>query len=65
MEEFDKRTNPMGKKYYWLTGKFINKDNGQDTDEWALSKKYISIVPVQYDLTAHTVIKELKTWHFE
>ena len=58
------RTNPMGKEYYWLTGELINKDKGQDTDEWALNKKFISIVPVQYDLTAHHVIQELNTWNF-
>jgi len=65
IEKFDKRTNPMGKEYYWLTGEFINKDKGEDTDEWALNKNFISIVPVQYDLTAHHVIQELNTWNFE
>ena len=64
IEEFDKRTNPMGKEYYWLTGELINKDKGEDTDEWALNKKFISIVPVQYDLTAHHVIQELNSWNF-
>lgn len=64
IEKFDKRTNPLGKDYYWLTGEFVNKDKGQDTDEWALEKKFISIVPVQYDLTAHHVIQELNTWDF-
>ena len=64
IEKFDKRTNPMGKEYYWLTGEFINKDKGEDTDEWALNKNFISIVPVQYDLTAHHVIQELNTWDF-
>jgi 5'-nucleotidase len=35
-EEFDKRTNPQGKEYYWLTGKFVNQDKGTDTDETAI-----------------------------
>ena len=65
IEKFDKRTNPMGKEYYWLTGEFINEDKGEDTDESALNKNFISIVPVQYDLTAHHVIQELNTWDFE
>ncbi|MAQ62431.1 MAG: 5'/3'-nucleotidase SurE [Flavobacteriales bacterium] len=64
VEEFDKRTNPMGLDYYWLTGKFINKDKGEDTDEWALSNGYISIVPVKFDFTAHETIKKLNTWDF-
>ena len=58
-EEFDKRTNPQGKEYYWLTGEFVNQDKGTDTDEWALENGYISIVPVQFDLTAHHAIQQL------
>jgi 5'-nucleotidase len=52
-EEFDARKDPHGREYYWLTGKFVNNDKGEDTDEWALAHKYVSVVPVQYDLTAH------------
>ena len=33
VEEFDKRKNPLGQEYYWLTGKFVNKDQGEDNDE--------------------------------
>lgn len=62
VEKFDERTNPHGKKYYWLTGTFVNRDKGEDTDEWALSKGYISVVPVQYDLTAYHAMKHLNTW---
>jgi 5'-nucleotidase len=63
VEEFDKRTNPMGKEYFWLTGTFVNEDKGEDTDEWALSQGYISIVPTQFDLTAHHSIQELNKWN--
>jgi len=63
VEEFDKRTNPMGREYYWLTGTFVNEDKGEDTDEWALSQGYISIVPTQFDLTAHHSIQQLNTWN--
>ena len=63
-EEFDKRKTPQGKDYYWLTGEFINQDKGEDTDEWALENGYISIVPVQFDLTAHHAIQKLNTYKF-
>jgi len=62
MEKFDKRQTPYGKDYYWLTGEFVNQDKGEDTDEWALSKGYISVVPVQFDLTAHHAIQQLNSW---
>lgn len=61
-EKFDKRTNPQGRNYYWLTGEFVNMDNGEDTDEWALKHGYVSIVPVQFDLTAYHAIQQLNNW---
>ena len=64
MEKFDKRQTPQGKDYYWLTGEFVNQDKGEDTDEWALANGFISIVPVQFDLTAHHAISQLNTWDF-
>ncbi|MEJ2584011.1 MAG: 5'/3'-nucleotidase SurE [Robiginitalea sp.] len=61
-ERFDKRTSPSGRDYYWLTGEFELLDNGEDTDEWALSHGYVSVVPTQFDLTAHHAIQNLNTW---
>jgi 5'-nucleotidase len=63
-EEFDERLDPNKRKYYWLTGKFKNYDNGEDTDEWALAQGYVSIVPVQYDLTAHQAIGYLNKLNY-
>lgn len=62
VERFDERTNPHGRKYYWLSGTFENHDKGNDTDEWALAEGYVSIVPVQYDLTAYHAIQQLNSW---
>ncbi|HEX8017219.1 MAG TPA: 5'/3'-nucleotidase SurE [Flavobacterium sp.] len=62
VEKFDKRQTPFGKDYYWLSGEFVNQDKGDDTDEWALENGYISVVPVQFDLTAHHAIQQLNTW---
>ncbi|MDB4107606.1 5'/3'-nucleotidase SurE [Bacteroidia bacterium] len=64
VEEFDHRQDPHGRDYYWLTGKFTNMDKGEDTDEWALANNYVSVVPVQFDLTAHHAIQNLNTWEF-
>ncbi len=64
-ENFDKRTNPLGRDYYWLTGEFVNNDRGQDTDEWALHNGYVSIVPVQFDLTAHHAIDDINSGDLE
>jgi len=42
----------------------VNFDQGEDTDEWALANNYASVVPVQFDLTAHHAISYLNTWNF-
>jgi len=63
VENFDQRKDPTGRNYYWLTGVFQNLDKGKDTDEWALDNGYVSIVPVQYDITAYDYIKDLKSWN--
>ena len=65
-EEYDERFDPIGRKYYWLTGKFVNYDKGEDTDEWALSNGFVSVVPVQFDLTAHHAISFFNnTWKLD
>jgi 5'-nucleotidase len=62
-EEFDKRVDPMGRNYFWLTGNFHNTEPGAtDTDEWALEHQYISIVPQKIDLTCYDTLKSLQEW---
>jgi 5'-nucleotidase len=59
-EDFAERLDPHGKKYYWLTGEFVNFDKGRDTDVWALNHNYASIVPVQFDLTNYKLKEKLE-----
>ncbi|MEO0570266.1 MAG: 5'/3'-nucleotidase SurE [Bacteroidota bacterium] len=61
-EQFDKRRSPTGKEYYWLTGEFELLDKGEDTDEHALKNGFISVVPTQFDLTAHHAIQHVNNW---
>jgi 5'-nucleotidase len=60
-EDFAERTDPTGKKYYWLTGEFVNFDKGRDTDVWALNHNYASVVPVQFDLTDYKLKEKLES----
>lgn len=60
-EEFEKRKDPMGKSYYWLTGIYRNHEpDATDTDEWAIANNYVSVVPVSIDMTAHSYLDKLK-----
>jgi len=62
-EEFDRRNDPMGNEYYWLTGEYFNREpKADDTDEWALKNNYIAVVPLQTDLTSYSTIDLIKKW---
>ena len=63
-EEFDERMDPHRRPYYWLTGVFQLNDTGEETDVWALEHNYVSVVPVQFDMTAHHAIPLLNNWKF-
>lgn len=60
-KEFDKRTDPHGKPYFWMTGYFHNHEpEATDTDEWALANGYISVVPTKMDMTDYNMLDKLK-----
>lgn len=61
-DEFDTRKDPHGGEYHWMVGEFKSFDKGEDTDMWALANNFVSVVPTQYDLTAHHAIAELNNW---
>ena len=63
VEDFVERQDPHGRHYYWLTGEFVNFDKGKDTDVWALANNYVSVVPVQFDMTNYVLKDKLeKSW---
>jgi 5'-nucleotidase len=64
-EEFDKRTDPRGIEYFWLTGYYHNEEpKATDTDEAALSQGYVSVVPVSIDLTDKAELLRLQQISF-
>jgi 5'-nucleotidase len=64
-EEFEKRTDPQGVDYYWLTGNYINEEpDAADTDETWLAKGYATIVPQTLDMTNYAELDRIKKWNF-
>ena len=59
VEEYRESKDPMGKPYYWLTGKFLYQDENDNNDLKALEKNYISVVPSHHDLTHHDSIEKI------
>jgi 5'-nucleotidase len=65
MEEFEKRTDPHSRDYFWLSGYFHNFENGAvDSDITALDNNFVSVVPVSVDMTCYQTLELLKDWNF-
>ncbi|MFO7879864.1 MAG: 5'/3'-nucleotidase SurE [Bacteroidota bacterium] len=63
--EFEKRNDPGGTPYYWLTGYFENNEDGTpNTDEYVLSENKASVVPVKADLTDYHSLQNMSDWTF-
>lgn len=58
-EEFVEATDPRGQKYYWMTGKFVNRDKEVGSDIAALEDGFISVVPSMHDLTNYELLNHL------
>ncbi|GAB6281788.1 MAG: 5'/3'-nucleotidase SurE [Ignavibacterium sp.] len=56
---YEKRQDPNGRDYYWLTGNFINLDNDLSFDEYAVKNNFISITPIHFDLTDYEVYEKI------
>jgi len=61
-EKFEKRYDPRGNTYYWLSGQKIDKEKDIDIDEGAVQAGYISVMPVHFDLTHYASIERVKEW---
>lgn len=59
-EDFVEQTDPYGRKFYWLAGQLVDNDQQEDSCQWALDHGYISVQPVQYDLTAYSALNKIK-----
>ncbi|MDR2066169.1 MAG: 5'/3'-nucleotidase SurE [Prevotellaceae bacterium] len=64
-EEFEKRIDPQGTDYYWLTGNYVNEEpDAADTDETWLAKGYVTIVPQTLDMTNYAELDKMEKWNF-
>jgi 5'-nucleotidase len=65
-EVLDQRQDPTGRNYYWLGGEFVDHEpDAEDTDEWAVQNGYVSITPVQLDMTNYKYMEHLKDWNIK
>lgn len=64
-EAYEKRTDPRGRSYYWATNEPPPKPGEAETDLTALAKGFVTLSPLDFDLTKHTYLERMKGWRFE
>ena len=64
-DALDKRVDPRGRPYYWIGGEAPTGVNEDGTDVGALMAGYVSITPLQLDLTNYKAMDVLKKWEFQ
>ena len=62
-DTFDHRRDPSGVEYYWLIGELEEIDTDLAYDQAAIRSRYISVTPIQYDLTDYAMIDKMKSWN--
>jgi 5'-nucleotidase len=61
-EEFEKRTDPRGRTYYWATNEPPPAPGQEETDLTALSAGYVTLTPLDFDLTKRSTLSEMEGW---
>jgi 5'-nucleotidase len=62
-DAYERRKDPMGREYFWLSGKYNSTEHGLETDEGAMKAGYVSVTPVRYRLTNEEMLKPLEGLH--
>ncbi len=64
IEELEKRSDPNGREYYWLSGDYTALNDTTDTDRKALHEGYVCITPLQFNLTDKASLAEMRDWQW-
>ena len=64
VEGFDRRTDPRGRVYFWTTPDFSCPDPHPDTDVTALAEGYITVTPLQFNLTDARMLESMADWEW-
>jgi 5'-nucleotidase len=64
VETFDRRTDPRGRVYFWTRPEFHCPEPHPDTDVTALAEGYVTVTPLQFDLTHAALLGEMARWQW-
>ena len=63
-DEYEKRTDPWGREYYWITGGPPRGAPGHETDLSALNEGLVTLTPLGYNMTSSPVLAQMQPWQF-
>ena len=63
-DELITREDPFGRPYYWIGGEHPTGKLLPDTDFGAINEGYVSVTPLQLDMTAHNAMQNFKEWEW-
>lgn len=64
-EAYDRRTDPRGRVYFWTRPGYECTDPHPDTDVTALAEGFITVTPLQFNLTEHAMLKQMASWTWQ
>jgi len=64
-EDFEKRTDPRGRSYFWATNEPTAGSSARESDLMALAQGHVTLTPLDYDLTKRAVLEEMTRWKFK
>jgi 5'-nucleotidase len=62
LDRLERRTDPAGREYCWLSGDFTNLDDDAETDRRALDEGYVCVTPLQFNLTDNHLLDAMRQW---
>src|SRR5438046_117545 len=64
VETYDRRLDPRGRLYFWSNPEFSCPDPHPDTDVSAMAEGWITVTPLQFDLTHEARLREMSMWEW-
>jgi 5'-nucleotidase len=58
-DRFEKRVDPRGRSYYWLSGQALDADEAENSDAWAVMRGFVSITPISFNMTDRKTMEKL------
>jgi len=62
LDELVERRDPRNKPYYWIGGEPPSGVDDEGSDFWAMKQGYVSVTPLQLDMTAYNLVEALEEW---